>query len=436
MFAFLVLAVLAQAPAQPLTPASQPAEVPPLPVARLPPATHELFERIKRGVAQVRIIDRGSLEKSSIGSAFFVSADGHAITNYHVISDLVLHPGDYTAELVRDGLDAVPVKVLDVDVVHDLAVIHLGQPVADFLPLEEQPPPQGTRLFAMGNPRDLGTTIVEGTYNGLVHDALYDRVHFSGAINPGMSGGPTLTGDGRVVGVNVATMGNQVGFLVPVDYARVLLKRALAAKVEDSKPEALMATVRSQLLDHQQLITERLLAASLPQQALGPYQVPGRWMQFLKCWGDTPHDVERPYSVTNYQCSSEEDIYVSSQQRTGMVAYSHQHVSSTKLGSLRFAALYSAMYATDPMMVEATREDVTNFRCHSEFVKSGGVTLRAAMCMRAYKRFPGLYDLVLRAAALPSGAQGVDTSLTLAGFSPENARKLARRYLEGLSWTK
>jgi len=159
-------------------------------------------------------------------------------------------------------------------------------------------------------------------------------------------------------------------------------------------------------------------------------------MQFLKCWGDTPHDVERPYAVTNYQCSSEEDIYVSSQQRTGMVAYSHQHVSSTKLGSLRFAALYSAIYATDPMMVEATREDVTNFRCHSEFVTSGGVTLRAAMCMRAYKRFPGLYDLVLRAAALPSGSQGVDTSLTLAGFSPDNARKLARRYLEGLSWTK
>ena len=40
--------------------------------------------------------------KSSIGSAFFVSADGHAITNYHVVSDLVMHPEDYTAELVRE----------------------------------------------------------------------------------------------------------------------------------------------------------------------------------------------------------------------------------------------------------------------------------------------------------------------------------------------
>jgi serine protease Do len=79
---------------------------------------------------------------------------------------------------------------------------------------------------------------------------------------------------------------------------------------------------------------------------------------------------------------------------------------------------------------------VTNFRCHSEFVSTGGLTLRAALCLRAYKKFPGLYDLVLRAAALPTGNQGVDTSLTLAGFSPDNAQKLARHYLEALSWTK
>ncbi len=410
--------------------------VPQLPLATLPPATSELFERIKRRVAQVRIIERRSGTKSSIGSAFFVSADGHAITNYHVVSDLVMHPEDYTAELVRAEQEPLPVKLLDVDVVDDLAVIKLDQKVPDFFALQEKPPPQGTRLFAMGNPRDLGTTIVEGTYNGLVQDALYDRVHFTGSINPGMSGGPTLTGEGRVVGVNVATMGNQVGFLVPVDHARALLTRALAAKPEDSEPAAIMASVRTQLVDHQQRITERLLATPLPQQSLGPYRVPGRWLPFLKCWGDTPHDPEALYTVTNYQCSSEEDLFLSSDHRTGAVGYTHQHMSSTKLGALRFSALYSAFFASDPSVVEATREDVTNFRCHSEFVNTGGLTVRAALCLRAYKKFPGLYDLVLRAAALPTGNQGVDTSLTLAGFSPENAEKLARHYLEGLSWTK
>jgi hypothetical protein len=328
----------------------------------------------------------------------------------------------------------VPVRLVDVDVVHDLAIIRLASPVTDFFALEDREPPQGARLFAMGNPRDLGTTIVEGTYNGLIHDALYERLHFSGAINPGMSGGPTLTGEGRVVGVNVATMGNQVGFLVPVRYARELLARALQEKAPDA--QALLDRVRAQLMDNQQRLTERLLEAPVPKQPLGSYHVPGRWSPFLKCWGDTPHDPEVPYTVTNYQCSSEEDIYVSSRHRTGVVAFVHQHATSQKLGALRFSALYSALYSQDPEAVEATRQDVTNYRCKSEFVDVGGLPVRAALCLRAYRKFPGLYDVVLRAATLNAGTSGVGTSLTLAGFTADNGRRIARRYLEGLSWTK
>ncbi|MFB1485354.1 serine protease [Corallococcus sp. RDP092CA] len=448
MFSLLLVAVLAQGPAAPPEPSASPAPpvlpapdagvadavVPPLPVASLPPATHELFRRIQGRVAQVRIIERRSGTKSSIGSAFFVSAKGHALTNYHVVSDLVLHPEDYTAELDR-GDATVPVRLLAVDVVSDLAVIQVDSPISDYFKLEEQEPPQGTRLFAMGNPRDLGTTIVEGTYNGLVRDALYERVHFTGAINPGMSGGPTLSGEGGVVGVNVATMGNQVGFLVPVARARSLLDQALA-RGAPPEPATLLASVKEQLMTNQQRITDRLLATDLPKQALGDYRVPGRWSPFLKCWGDTPHDPETPYTVTSYQCSSEEDIFLSSSHRTGVVTYLHQHVESQKLGAMRFSALYSTLFSQDPDAVPATREDVTNFRCTSEFVDVKGLTVRAALCLRAYRRFPGLYDLVLRAATVNASTRGVDTSLTLGGFSAENARKLARRYLEGLSWTK
>jgi S1-C subfamily serine protease len=440
MLTILLLAALAQAPA-PGVPtgapdAGTPAVVPPLPVATLPPATHELFERIKGRVVQVRIIERRSGTKSSIGSGFFVSAEGHAITNYHVISSIVHHPEDYTAEVVRDGkeTEAVPVRLVDVDVVHDLAVIQLSGPVKDWFVLADREPPQGARLYAMGNPHDLGTTIVEGTYNGLIQDALYDKVHFSGAINPGMSGGPTVSSEGTVVGVNVATMGNQLGFLVPVAHARALLERARQAK--ESGPSALLAMVGAQLLDNQQRIAERLLAEPVPTQALGDYRVPGRWLPFLKCWGDTPHEPENPYTITSYQCSSEEDIYLSSDHRTGVVAYDHAFVSSDKLGPLRFASLYTSTFGNDGGGVDATKEDVTNFRCKVDFVKVGGIPVRTALCLRAYKKFPGLYDLALRAATLNASTSGVQTSLDLAGFSADNARAIARRYLEALAWTK
>jgi serine protease Do len=447
MLTFLLLATLAQAPALPgrappddvpddVPGEESPAVVPPLPVATLPPATHELFERIKRRVAQVRIIERRSGTKSSIGSAFFVDAKGHAVTNYHVISSIVHQPEDYTVELVREGQDAqaVPVRVVDVDVVHDLAVIQQDVPVKDWFELAATEPPQGTRLYAMGNPHDLGTTIVEGTYNGLVQDALYDKVHFSGAINPGMSGGPTVTSEGRVVGVNVATLGNQLGFLVPVVHARALVERARGQTGGD--PAELLAVVGAQLLDNQQRITERLLAEPLMAQGLGEYRVPGRWLPFLKCWGDTPHEPENPYTVTRYQCSSEEDIFLSGEHRTGVVAYDHAFVSSDELGPLRFAALYSATFGDDAGGVDATKADVTNFRCKTEFVQVGGLPVRVALCLRAYKKLPGLYDLALRAATNNASTSGVQTSLDLAGFSADNARALARRYLEALAWTK
>ena len=448
MWTLLLLATLAQAPALPggAPPEDAPDEeapgedpsavVPPLPVAVLPPATHELFERIKRRVAQVRIIERRSGSKSSIGSAFFVDADGHAVTNYHVISSIVNQPEDYTVELMREGPDAqaVPVRVVDVDVVHDLAVIQQLTPVKDWFELAATEPPQGTRLYAMGNPHDLGTTIVEGTYNGLVQDALYDKVHFSGAINPGMSGGPTVTIEGRVVGVNVATLGNQLGFLVPLEHARALVARAREKK--ESDPAALLAMVGQQLLDNQQRITERLLATPLKTQSLGGYGVPSRWLPFLKCWGDTPLEPENPYTVTRYQCSSEEDIFLSGEHRTGVVTYDHAFVSSDELGALRFAALYSATFGDDSGGVDATKADVTNFRCQTHFVQVGSLPVRVALCLRAYKKLPGLYDLALRAATNNASTSGVQTSLDLAGFSADNARALARRYLEAFTWTK
>src|SRR5262249_59386101 len=90
--------------------------------------------------------------------------------------------------------------------------------------------PKGERLYSMGNPLDLGFTIVEGTYNGLVDRSYNERIHFSGAINPGMSGGPTVTADGHAVGINVSKQlgGELVSFLVPARFAATLLASAPA----------------------------------------------------------------------------------------------------------------------------------------------------------------------------------------------------------------
>ena len=108
----------------------------------------------------------------------------------------------------------------------------------------------------MGNPLDLGMTILPGTYNGIAGGSFYDRIHFSGSINPGMSGGPVINRNGQVVGINVATAGNQVSFLVPVHKVMDLLAEA---PEDPGSPEHLNAMVASQLLKNQGAIAASTL---------------------------------------------------------------------------------------------------------------------------------------------------------------------------------
>src|SRR6185436_18001797 len=183
---------------------SQPPEAPP----PLSSAAERVYESAKPRILQVRTLLQSAGRQSSIGSGFLVSADGLAITNYHVVSQFALDPRTYRLEyLAPDGAKGA-LKLLQIDVANDLAVVKLdraGQPAFEFDPRALAGRlPKGERIYAMGNPLDLGFTIVEGTYNGLVDKSYDERIHFSGAINPGMSGGPVTAADGRVVGINVA----------------------------------------------------------------------------------------------------------------------------------------------------------------------------------------------------------------------------------------
>src|SRR5919109_1367383 len=182
-------------------------------------ATSDVFRRYADRVVKIQVIETGSAAKATIGSGFFVSPRGHLVTNYHVISKLIHDPERYRAELI-DVTGAVhPISVLGVDVVHDLAVLGTELRPRTYFSLGRVTVAQGNRLYSLGHPEDLGLSIVEGTYNGHLAHTRHARIHFTGSINPGMSGGPTISHEGRVVGINVATAGNQLSFLVPVERA-------------------------------------------------------------------------------------------------------------------------------------------------------------------------------------------------------------------------
>ena len=186
----------------------------------------EIFQRQRLQVYQVQVIDRASGDTFSFGSGFQISADGHVATNFHVIASYLHQPEKYRMQLLKQDESTVDLKLLDIDVVHDLAIVFSSELGSDFMQLSSDKLANGDRLYSMGNPHNLGMTIIEGTYNGFVKHLRHQRILFSGSLNPGMSGGPAFNAKGEVIGINVAKGSEQISFLVPVNNLINLVHRS------------------------------------------------------------------------------------------------------------------------------------------------------------------------------------------------------------------
>ena len=143
--------------------------------------TAELYAQWRDRVLQVQVIDRQADTKAGIGSGFFAGRSGWIVTNYHVIAELLNQPGQYKARFLAEGGVEGDLELLMVDAVHDLALLRTVDLSKPALALGGSKPPKGTRLYSMGYPYDIGLTIVEGTYNGMLEKSLYEKLHFTGS---------------------------------------------------------------------------------------------------------------------------------------------------------------------------------------------------------------------------------------------------------------
>jgi S1-C subfamily serine protease len=425
--AALIGAAQAQNPAAPTTPLSSAAE--------------RVYDHSRPRILQIRTLLQAAGRQSTIGSGFVVGADGFAITNYHVVSRFALDPRTYRLEyLAPDGAKGA-LRLLAIDVEHDLAVVQLDRPGPPHFEFDARALagnlPKGERIYAMGNPLDLGFTIVEGTYNGLVDKSYDERIHFSGSINPGMSGGPVAASDGKVVGVNVAKRldGEQVGFLVPAIYAARLLERARtgpALAVDKAREE-----VGRQLDAWQAAFYETFKAAGFRSARVGPYRGMESAAPWVTCWASTNADaIPRARTAVNTtRCSSATGIFVSDRILTGRVDFSQSYYRAVDLNAFQFAKEMSKRSGGAGIDLRGGKR-LTVQECRDDFLtaRPGGPALRATWCTRAYREFEGLYDVTLIALTQDRDREALLASLNMQGVSHANAIALGRRFLEAIEW--
>lgn len=397
------------------------------------PETQKVFGKYSDRVIKIQVVEKNSGAKAVIGSGFYVNPDGRIITNYHVISKMVLHPDRYRAELVETAGELRPLSVLSVDVINDLALVRVETSGVPFFTIVDREPQQGTRLYSMGYPLDIGLSIVEGTYNGLMKHAVYKKIHFTAPINPGMSGGPTINALGEVVGVNVSSRGEGVSFLVPAEAVTRLMKSTGPAK-KDS--QGFLEDIRRQILAHQDVFYTDDLIKSGQTVHIGGYKLPSQLSRFFRCWGDSKHLENYPYHTVDHRCSTDDYIYISGEQSSGIIRFSHRYITNDGMNSFRFSNLYSELFQARGYYMSGNEEEVTRFECTSGTLRHGEVAFKTAFCARGYKKLRGLYDIVFKAAALGPDDSGLETELVISGIGFEKAVGVTKGYLEMITWEK
>jgi serine protease Do len=172
---------------------------------------------------------RGRQFVTGQGSGFFISADGYAVTNNHVVD------GADKVEVTTDDGKTYTAKVIGSDPRTDVALIKVdGRSDFPFAKLSDTQPRIGDWVLAVGNPFGLGGTVTAGIVSARGRDIgngpYDDFIQIDAPVNKGNSGGPAFDTEGNVMGVNTAIYspsGGSVGiaFSIPASTVKAVVKQ-------------------------------------------------------------------------------------------------------------------------------------------------------------------------------------------------------------------
>lgn len=225
------------------------------------------------------------------GSGFFVDAEGHILTNFHVVQGadrlqvrLQGDPKTYPAELVG-SVPALDLALLKVEVKPPV-VLPLGD--SDKLLV-------GQKAIAIGNPFGLEFTVTTGVISairqnpGAVDPLVPKLIQTDTPINPGNSGGPLLDSRGQVVGINTAILSptgqvgapqySGIGFAIPINLVKEWLPAMKAGK-QVSEAEVLAKRPR--------LGVEVLPLSALPPNLRAQYGLPDQGLSVQRVSPGSP----------------------------------------------------------------------------------------------------------------------------------------------------
>jgi serine protease Do len=169
----------------------------------------------------------------SLGSGVIIDAQGHALTNEHVVAR-----ASRIKVSLADGRE-FDAKLVGADPNNDLAVLRIeaNEKLPWVAPGESHDLLVGEPVIAIGNPFGLSNTVTTGVISALDRSiragddrSYHGFLQTDASINPGNSGGPLLNAEGALVGINTAIYqgAEGIGFAVPIDVAKRVVEHLIA----------------------------------------------------------------------------------------------------------------------------------------------------------------------------------------------------------------
>ena len=160
----------------------------------------QIYAKCSSAVFYIEIYDR-NYQMLSSGSGVFLSADGLAITNHHVVED-----AHFAKILTTDGQIYDVAGYYDAKEDIDMALLQIDGSGFDYLEVNTDKVAGGQNIFTIGSPKGLDNTISTGIISNpkRIVDGL-DYIQITAPISSGSSGGALINEQGRLIGITTAT---------------------------------------------------------------------------------------------------------------------------------------------------------------------------------------------------------------------------------------
>ncbi len=186
----------------------------------------ELISQTRRAVAAIASSDRNG-DSSGVGSGFFVSPENFLITNLHVIGE-----GRPFTITLPDGKVLEPEEIVGVDRDADLVAIKVkGKAPAGLSLGDSSMVRTGQPVLTVGNPLGLNNSVSRGVIAEERELEGRSMIQVAMPIEPGNSGSPLVDQQGRVIGVIAIKSASSLGFAVPSNALKRLLKNKRPMKI-------------------------------------------------------------------------------------------------------------------------------------------------------------------------------------------------------------